>query len=52
MGAVAEYPQVESLGFERDRAGELDAAALRIKPGDPVIRFDNRLSLGGPRSGA
>ena len=47
IGTAAEYPQVQSLGFERDRAGELDAAALRIKPGDPVIRFDNRLSLSG-----
>ncbi len=43
----AEYPLVESLGFERERAGEIDAGALRIKPGDPVIRFDNRLSLAG-----
>lgn len=42
-----EYPVVEGLGFERDRAGEAEAAALRIKPGDPVIRFDNRLSLAG-----
>jgi GntR family transcriptional regulator len=47
MGTAAEYPQVQSLGFERDRAGEMDAAALHIKPGDPVIRFDNRLSLSG-----
>ena len=44
---AAEYPHVESLGFERERASESDAGALRIKPGDPVIRFDNRLSLGG-----
>lgn len=42
-----EYPSVESLGFERERAGELDAGILRIKPADPVIRFDNRLSLAG-----
>ena len=42
-----EYPSVECVAFERDRAGEADAAALRIKPGDPVIRFDNRLSLAG-----
>ena len=42
-----EYPMVESLGFERERAGELDAGILRIKPADPVIRFDNRLSLSG-----
>ncbi len=42
-----EYPGVECVVFERDRATEPDAAALRIKPGDPVIRFENRLSLGG-----
>lgn len=42
-----EYPMVESLGFERERAGEVDAAILRIKPLDPVFRFDNRLSLSG-----
>ena len=43
----ADYPSVECVGFERERAGEAEAAALRIKPGDPVIRFDNRLSLAG-----
>ena len=42
-----EYPSVECVSFERDRASESDAAALRIKPGDAVIRFENRLSLGG-----
>jgi len=42
-----EYPMVESLGFERERAGEVDAGILRIKPADSVIRFDNRLSLSG-----
>lgn len=42
-----EFPSVESLGFERDRAGDVDAGMLRIKPADPVIRFDNRLSLSG-----
>ncbi len=44
---AAEYPMVESLGFERERAGEVDAGILRIKPADPVIRFENRLSLSG-----
>ena len=44
---AAEYPHVESLGFECERANEIDAGALRIKAGDPVIRFGNRLSLGG-----
>ena len=38
---------VEGLSFERERAGEIDAGMLRIKPADPVIRFDNRLSLSG-----
>jgi GntR family transcriptional regulator len=42
-----DYPTVECVAFERERAGEADAAPLRIKPGDPVIRFDNRLSLAG-----
>jgi len=42
-----EYPQVESLGFVRDRADEIEGAMLRIRPGDPVYRFDNRLSLSG-----
>jgi GntR family transcriptional regulator len=42
-----EYPMVEGLGFERERAGEVDAGILRVKPADPVIRFDNRLSLSG-----
>jgi GntR family transcriptional regulator len=42
-----EYPKVECVAFGRARADEAEAAALRIKPGDPVIRIDNRLSLGG-----
>lgn len=42
-----EYPRVECVAFERERASEVDAAALRIRPGEPVLRFDNRLSLGG-----
>jgi GntR family transcriptional regulator len=42
-----EYPKVECVGFARARADEAQAAALRIKAGDPVIRIDNRLSLGG-----
>ncbi len=41
------YPAVECLAFERERASETDAAALRIRPGDPLIRIDNRLSLQG-----
>lgn len=42
-----EYPSVECVVFERDRATEADAIALRIKQGEAVIRFENRLSLGG-----
>jgi GntR family transcriptional regulator len=42
-----EYPKVECVAFIRARADEAAAAALRIKAGDPVIRIDNRLSLGG-----
>jgi GntR family transcriptional regulator len=42
-----EYPNVECVAFTRARADEAEAAALRIKSGDPVIRIDNRLSLGG-----
>ncbi|MDB5874707.1 MAG: GntR family transcriptional regulator [Ramlibacter sp.] len=42
-----EYPHVECVAFVRGRADEAEAAALRIKPGDPVVRIDNRLSLSG-----
>jgi GntR family transcriptional regulator len=42
-----EYPHVECVGFARGRADDDEAAALRIQPGDPVIRIDNRLSLAG-----
>ncbi len=42
-----EYPQVECVGFARGRADEAEAAALRIRTGDPVLRIDNRLSLAG-----
>jgi GntR family transcriptional regulator len=41
-----EYPMVECVNFEKARAEESEAAALRIKAGDPVLRIDNRLSLG------
>lgn len=44
---LPDYPTVECVAFERDRAEEAEAAALRIKSGDAVIRFDNRLSLAG-----
>ncbi len=42
-----EYPQVDCVGFARARADEVEAAVLRLQPGDPVVRIDNRLSLGG-----
>jgi GntR family transcriptional regulator len=42
-----ELPDVEFIGFVRARADEIEAAALRIKPGDPVLRATNRLSLRG-----
>ncbi len=43
----AEYPGVECVAFERERASDVDAGALRIRVNEPVLRFDNRLSLGG-----
>ena len=42
-----EVPRVECVAFERDRATDAEAAALRVRPGDPLIRVDNRLSLSG-----
>jgi GntR family transcriptional regulator len=42
-----EYPQVECVAFTRGRADDAEAAALRIRPGDAVVRVDNRLSLSG-----
>lgn len=42
-----EYPQVDCVGFLRTRAEETEAAALRMRPGEPVLRIDNRLSLSG-----
>jgi GntR family transcriptional regulator len=42
-----EYPQVECVGFTRGKADEAEAAALRIRLGDAVVRIANRLSLAG-----
>lgn len=42
-----EYPQVQCLAFERQRADEASAAALRLRVGDPVFMIHNRLSLSG-----
>lgn len=45
--APHEYPQVDCVAFARAKSDEAEAAALRLNPGDPVWRFENRLSLGG-----
>jgi len=42
-----EYPEIVCIGFARDKADETEARALRIKPGAPVFRIDNKLSLRG-----
>jgi GntR family transcriptional regulator len=42
-----QLPEPELLGFERDRAAAHEAAALRIQPGDRVLRVRNLLRLGG-----
>ncbi|MEY4712404.1 MAG: hypothetical protein RIS88_1854 [Pseudomonadota bacterium] len=44
--AQHEYPLVECLSFERDRADEAAAAVLRMREGQPVFVITNRLSLG------
>jgi GntR family transcriptional regulator len=44
---AAEFPRVETLAFERERADETCAAALRLRIGDPVFVVQNRLSLSG-----
>lgn len=43
--ASREYPDVECLSFERQRADEATANALRLRVSDPVFVIDNRLSL-------
>ncbi len=42
-----EYPVVDCVAFDKARATETQAAALRIRLGDPVFSISNRLSLGG-----
>ncbi len=45
---LSEVPQVELLGFEQLRLDDDAAAeALALKPGEPVLRFENRLQLQG-----
>ena len=41
----SEYPAVECVSFERQRADEAAADALRLRVGDLVFVIDNRLSL-------
>jgi GntR family transcriptional regulator len=43
----ARLPAVECVAFARGRAEEAEAAALLVKPGDAVLRMENRLSLEG-----
>ena len=45
LRAAQEYPEVECLSFERSRADEAAADALRLRPGEPVFSILNRLSL-------
>jgi GntR family transcriptional regulator len=45
---LREAPQIELLSFERARLDdEATATALGLRPGEPVLRFENRLSLQG-----
>ena len=44
---LRESPAVDLVSFERLRADEEAAAALRLRPGDPVIQIENRLLLQG-----
>ena len=40
-----EFPEIACIGFARDKADEVEARALRIKPGEPVFRIENKLAL-------
>lgn len=42
----AEYPAIECLSFASSRATDIQASALRIRQGDSVFVFENRLMLG------
>jgi GntR family transcriptional regulator len=44
---LREFPMVELLAFERGEADEDAATALKIRTGDPIFRFVNRLALQG-----
>ena len=43
----SDYPGIDCIAFAREKATELEAAALRIKPGEAVFRMENRLTLRG-----
>jgi GntR family transcriptional regulator len=42
-----ELPHVDCISFARGRADDNEAAVLRVKPGDALLRIVNRLSLAG-----
>ncbi|MEO5845052.1 MAG: GntR family transcriptional regulator [Caldimonas sp.] len=44
---LREHPQVDLVSFERSRADDVAAAALQVRPGEPVIEIENRLRLQG-----
>lgn len=44
---VREMPSVEPIAFERGRADEDAAQALRLRPGEPVVSIENALRLQG-----
>lgn len=44
---LRESPRVDLVSFECLRADDDEATALRLRPGDPVIRIENRLRLQG-----
>lgn len=46
LQAPPEYPAIECLSFTTARATSTQARALRIKPGEGVIKIENRLLLG------
>ena len=41
----AEYPAIECLSFATGRASIVQASALHIKPGESIIKIENRLLL-------
>lgn len=45
--SLREAPRVDLISFERSRADIGPANALQLRPGEPVIQIENRLSLQG-----